>query len=284
MALGVFTSTLDVEGAIAASASGGLARGLILAGLLVVLVVSLRSLVSSLSKRSRSAISSGRIKQSALPMNVVLASASAVGVIGSVVGIFATWNNKTILTGGNPVEFFLNGLGAWSLLSLGFFFVVIIVSIRAKKLAGPNFVSAFSSVVLAFSLVIGLFLSGDLTRPAGWADSKVTFNDSVSATSVMTPGAEGTNTISIGLSGPDSEIEPIREQVQAGLATAQLVSLELDLKSEPVPVSLDDQGGLVVSEIVADAPGRWRIQIDLGDGGALLSLDVTLSPNPGHSK
>jgi hypothetical protein len=68
------------------------------------------------------------------------------------------------------------------------------------------------------------------------------------------------------------------------LATAQLVSLELDLKSEPVTVSLDDQGGLVVSEIVADAPGRWRIQIDLGDGGTLLSLDVTLSPNPGHSK
>ena len=284
MASGVFTSTLDVEGAIAASASGGLARGLILAGLLVVLVVSLRFLVSSLPKRSKSAISSARIKQSALPMNVVLASASAVGAIGSVVGIFATWNNKIILTGGDPVTFFLNGLGAWSLLSLGFFVVVIVIAIRAKKQVGPSFVSAFSSVVLAFSLVIGLFLSGDLTRPAGWADSKVTFNDSVSATSVMTPGAEGTNTISIGLSGPDSEIEPIRAQVQAGLATAQLVSLELDLKSEAVPVSLDDQGGLVVSEIVADAPGRWRIQIDLGDGGALLSLDVTLSPNPGHSK
>ena len=284
MALGVFSSTLDVEGAIAASASGGLGRGLILAGLLVVFVVCLRLLLSSLQKSFKPSLSSDSNQLSALPINVVLASASAVGVIGSIVGILATWTNQAILTGGNPVDFFLSGLGAWSILSLVFFFAVIVLSIRSKRLAGANFVTAFSSVAIASSLVVGISLSGDLTRPAGWADSKVTFNDSVSATSVMTPGAEGTNSISIGLSGPDSEIEPIRKQVQAGLATAQLVSLELDLKSEPVTVSLDDQGGLVVSDIVADAPGRWRIQIDLGDGGAFLSLDVTLSPNPGHSK
>ena len=284
---GVVSSALNVDGAIAAAAAGGLARGLILAALAVVLVVAIRFLFSSLASKAKTSNSSEAKTSSALPVNVVLASASAVGAIGSIIGILATWSSKSILVGGDVVSFFLDSLGLWSVLALVLFLVVIVLSIRnkgSKGSKGSKSLASISAVVLSASLVAGLTLTGELTRPAGWAESKTTFNDSVSATAVMTPGAQGLNSIAVGLSGSDSDIEPIRQQIQAGLATATLVSLEQDLKSEPVAVALDDQGGLIVNDIVAEAPGRWRIQIDFGDNGALLMLDVTLAPNPGYSK
>ena len=281
---GVLSSALNVDGAIAAAAAGGLARGLILAALTVVLVVAIRFLLSSVAKKAQVSNSAGANNQSPLPVNVVLASASAVGVIGSIVGILATWTSQSILVGGDVVPFFLGGLGLWSVLALVVLLVVIVLSIRNKGSKGSKSLASISAIVLSAALVAGLTLTGELTRPAGWAESKTTFNDSVSATAVMTPGAQGLNSIAVGLSGSDSDIEPIRQQIQAGLATATLVSLEQDLKSEPVAVALDDQGGLIVKDIVAEAPGRWRIQIDFGDNGALLMLDVTLAPNPGYSK
>jgi hypothetical protein len=281
---GVVSSALDVEGAIAAAAAGGLARGLILAALTVVLVVAIRFLFSSLARKAKTTNSPEAKTSSALPVNVVLASSSAVGAIGSIIGILATWTSQSILVGGDVVSFFLGGLGLWSVLALVLFLVVIVLSIRNKGPKGSKYLASISAIVLSASLVAGLTLTGELTRPAGWAESKTTFNDSVSATAVMTPGAQGLNSIAVGLSGSDSDIEPIRQQIQAGLATATLVSLEQDLKSEPVAVALDDQGGLIVKDITAEAPGRWRIQIDFGDNGALLMLDVTLAPNPGYSK
>jgi hypothetical protein len=281
---GVVSAALDVEGAISAAAAGGLARGLILAALTVVLVVAIRFLFSSLAKKAKTSNSSEAKTSSALPVRVVLASSSAVGAIGSIIGILATWSSKSILVGGEVVSFFLDGLGLWSLLSLILFAAVIVLSLRNKGSKSTKYLASISAIVLSASLVAGLTLTGELTRPAGWAESKTTFNDSVSATAVMTPGAQGLNSIAVGLSGSDSDIEPIRQQIQAGLATATLVSLEQDLKSEPVAVALDDQGGLIVKDITAEAPGRWRIQIDFGDNGALLMLDVTLAPNPGYSK
>lgn len=277
-------SALDVQGAISGSAAGGLARGLILAGLFVVLNVGIYSIVAKWRKGPDASRSSQPKHLSALPLNVVLASASTVGVIGSLVGALATWTNKSILVGGDAVNFFTQGLGAWSLASLVFFATVIVLSIGVKKPRSAESALAVSTVVLASSLIAGLVLTDELTRPAGWVSTKGTFNDSVTATAVVTPGAQGLNSVTVDLSGPDSEVEPIRKQVRAGLATATLVSLEQDFKSTPVKVSLSDQGGLLVDEIVADAPGRWRLQIDLGDGGDLLMLDVTLAPNPAQSR
>lgn len=277
-------SALDVQGAISSSAAGGLARGLILAGLLVIFIVGIYSIVSRWRKGPGASRSSQPKHLSALPLNVVLASASMVGVIGSLVGALATWTNKSILVGGDAVTFFTQGLGAWSLASLVFFATVIVLSIGVKKPRIAESALAVSTVVLASSLMAGLMLSEELTRPAGWVSTKGTFNVSVTATALVTPGAQGPNSITVDLSGPDSEVEPVRQQVRAGLATATLVSLEQDIKSTPVKVSLGDQGGLLVDEIVADAPGRWRLQIDLGDGEDLLMLDVTLAPNPAQSR
>jgi hypothetical protein len=277
----VLAAALDVEGAISASASGGLGRGLVLASLLVVLVASVRQLSKSL-RRSHATSGSRSSSAEVLDAGVVVASASAVGLVGSVVGLVATFTNQSILVGNGIASFFTTGLGLASLVGAAVFIVVIIL--RKKISSAPGKVLSLLGVVVCASLMSGLVVSGDLPRPASSANAKTTLNDSVSATAVVVPGAAGTNSVRVGLSGPDEEIKVIREAVEAGLATATLVSLELDAKSEPVTLTLDDQGALFVEEIVAEAPGRWRVQIDLGDNGDLLMLDVTLVANPGYNK
>lgn len=277
----VSAAALDVEGAISASASGGLGRGLVLASLVVILVASIRQLGKSLRRNSaKSGPQTDLIP--VLDAGVVLASASVVGLVGSTVGLFATFTNQSILVGNGIVAFFSNGLGITSLISAAVF--IVLIAVRRKISSGSGMALSLLGVVVSASLITGLGVAGDLPRPASSANAKTTLNDSVSATAVVVPGAAGPNSVRVGLSGPDEEIEVIREAVEAGLATATLVSLELDAKSEPVMLTLDDQGALFVEEIVAEAPGRWRVQIDLGDNGDLLMLDVTLVANPGYSK
>ena len=277
----VLAAALDVDGAISASASGGLGRGLVLASLLVILVASIRQLGKSLRKNR--ATSDSRISSfPVIDSGVVLASASVVGLVGSLVGLVATFTNQSILVGNGIASFFSTGLGVASLVGASVFIVVI--ALRNKISFGSGKALSLLGVVVSASLIAGLVLAGDLPRPASSANGKTTLNDSVSATAVVVPGAAGPNSVRVGLSGPDEEIEVIREAVEAGLATATLVSLELDIKSEPVTLTLDDQGALFVEEIVAEAPGRWRVQIDLGDNGDLLMLDVTLVANPGYRK
>jgi len=277
----VLAAALDVEGAISASASGGLGRGLVLASLVVILVASIRQLSKS-SRRSSPLAAGSKANQPVLDSGVVLASASVVGLVGSTVGLFATFTNQSILVGNGIVAFFSNGLGLTSLISSAVF--IVLIAVRRKISSGSGRALSLLGVVVSASLITGLVVAGDLPRPASSANAKTTLNDSVSATAVVVPGAAGPNSVRVGLSGPDEEIDTIREAVEAGLATATLVSLELDAKSEPVTLTLDDQGALFVEEIVAEAPGRWRVQIDLGDNGDLLMLDVTLVANPGYNK
>lgn len=277
----VWEAALDVEGAISASASGGLGRGLVVASLLVILVASIRQLIKSL-RRDRSLAQASKANQPVLNAGVVLASASVVGLVGSLVGLFATFTNQSILVGNGIASFFSTGLGLASL--VGAFVFIVVIALRNKISSGSGKTLSLLGVVVSASLISGLVIAGDLPRPASSANAKTTLNDSVSATAVVVPGAAGPNSVRVGLSGPDEEIDVIREAVEAGLATATLVSLELDAKSEPVKLTLDDQGALFVEEIIAEAPGRWRVQIDLGDNGDLLMLDVTLVANPGYNK
>lgn len=277
----VLAAALDVEGAISASASGGLGRGLLLASLLVILVASIRQLGKSLRKNS--ATSDSRTHSvPVLDAGVVLASASVVGLVGSLVGLFATFTNQSILVGNGVLSVVATGLGTASLVSFAVFIAVIFL--RGKISSGSGKALSLLGIIVSTSLITGLVVAGDLPRPASSANAKTTLNDSISATAVVVPGAAGPNSVRVGLSGPDEDIDVIREAVEAGLATATLVSLELDAKSEPVTLTLDDQGALFVEQIVAEAPGRWRVQIDLGDNGDLLMLDVTLVANPGYNK
>ncbi len=277
----VLAAALDVEGAISASATGGLGRGLVLASLSVILVASIRQLSKS-SRRSRPLAAGSQANQPVSDSGVVLASASVVGLAGSIIGLFATFTNQSILVGNGIVAFFSNGLGLTCLISAAVFIVVI--TVRSKISSGSGRALSLLGVVVSASLITGLVVAGDLPRPASSANAKATLNDSVSATLVVVPGAAGPNSVRVRLSGPDEEIDIVREAVEAGLATATLVSLELDAKSDPVKLTLDDQGAIFVQEIVAEAPGRWRVQIDLGDNGDLLMLDVTLVANPGYNK
>lgn len=277
----VFEAALDVEGAISASAAGGLARGLVIAALAVIFVLGVRKIISSLGK-SKSSNSASQSANSMRPGSVVLASASAVGIVGSLIGLVSASTNRSILTGDGLAESVTSGLGLWSGLSLVVFTLALILSVNQKISSRANTISLLTGIALATTLVIGMSISGDLPRPASYAQALGTLNDSVTATAVVTPGASGPNSLRVGLSGPDEEVEAIRQLVAGGLVSVTLVSLELDTRSEPVTLTLDDRGGLYAEELVANGSGRWRIQIDLGEEVDLLILDVTLAPNPGY--
>lgn len=254
-----------------------------LAALAVIVVSAIRRASASFTGRKSPAASRSENSESLVPAGTVLASSAAVGLAGSVVGLVSSWTNQSILIGDSFVGAVSSGLGLWSLLSMVFFGIVISIVVwgRLPKIRG---LGSLTGMVAATSLIAALVVAGELSRPPSSAQALGTLNDSVTATAVVTPGAAGPNSLRVGLSGPDEEVGPVKEAVRAGRATAVLVSLELDMRSEPVPLAVDELGALYASEIVADAPGRWRVQIDLGDDGGLLILDVTLSPNPRHQK
>lgn len=279
----IFAEALNVEAAISAAAAGGLARGLMLAALAVVFVAAVRVLASKvLTRKSTSSLLAEA--QTGLPAPVVLISASAVGLIGSVIGFVSAWTNRSILIGDSFVGVISSGLGLWSTLALILFGLVIAVAslLSSTKKSNPvlSLIGFGSSLALAF----GLVLSGDLPRPPSSANALATYSDTVTATAVLTPGAVGPNSLRVGLSGPDEEVELIRQVVSSGNASVTLVSLELDTRTEPKALTLDDQGALFAEDLVAEGPGRWRIQVDLGADTDLLILDVTLSPNPAHNR
>lgn len=95
------------------------------------------------------------------------------------------------------------------------------------------------------------------------------------------PGAAGANDVRLGLSGPDEEVEQLREAAAGGDATVSFRSLALGSTSPESPLTLDDEGALVASDVVLDGDGRWRAQFEVGLDEPIVA-DMTMQSNPGH--
>lgn len=266
---------LDVDGAIQASALGILASGLVLSAMLVMVlafgVLMIRSLQLFGASRTPSALTH-------VPWPFVIIGASVTAIVGGILGSIAAISNANIVAG-VTVAVLVAGPGLWPL-------GAIIVGFVGIRLAGLGESQPWARVgnpmvaVVAIVIAIGVVTADRLPRPDRFAEAQVTLSDSVQGAVVLSPAAAGSNDLIIGLTGPDDDVNEIRDVVQTGTAIVSLVSLAGDSESTLAELKVNQDGALTATGLRAADSGRWRIEIDFGDSNTSVDVDVTLQPNP----
>ncbi|WP_461188458.1 hypothetical protein [Arthrobacter sp. Z4-13] len=276
---------LDADGAIVAATTAALARGLMLAASLIMLVALLAVVVrgvrlSRAVRRGDSPAAAGSV-----PWEGVIVGAALVGIVGGVVGLWATYAHASIMRGDGIAATLGNWFGVWSGVSVAVSIasIVLFVPLRRTNRRVPLAVSITASIAAAV-LFAAVGAANELQQPQRRVEALVSVNPAVQGTVVVEPGAAGLNEVRIGLTGPDEDVDKLRRAISSGSATVTMRSLALGLRSQPATVQLDQQGGLVAREVIAEADGRWRVQLDLADGDGPVLADVTLQPNPGYQE
>jgi len=268
----------DVEGAIFASELAGMARGLIISSLFLYLV----SAFVLMKAKSRSLVPTEPGHVSAYLPIVALAT-GITGILGSIIGIFATIINQNILNGSGVFGVFVTNFGLLSLCSFTLFAIILIL-FKTKKFASANVSIKMVANVLASVLFIStILISVELPRPLRNVEGVINTATSVTVTALLSPGATGSNTLRVGLTGPDEEVKRILDFVKTGEAKAELISLEQDANSKPISLSINQEGSLEANGVTVGFSGRSRIQIQLYGNQKPVGIDVTLQKNPGYS-
>lgn len=276
---GVFAeaSVLDVDSAVSAAELSELGRGLILAGLVIVLVALLIPLHQGF-RRHTTAPAAGVMAQRVPWASFQLAGVS-VAALGGTLGLVGSAANGVILRGGILPPSGFAGLAAIVLIAA----IVVAVFGRSwlpTQASSPG--AQVSGAALTVALVIGIVLVPDLPRPARSAEAHGTVTSTIQAVVSVIPGAAGDNTLRVGLSGSDEELAQLTDAVKTSGARVTLTSLDTGEGFSPIPLSFDDRGRLVADGVVIANAGRWRVSIDFGQPDSAVSLDVTIQENPGY--
>lgn len=276
---GVFAevSVLDVDSAISAAELSELGRGLILAGLVIVLVAWLIPVFQKFGRRGNAP--GADPKNSRLPWTSVFVAGLTVASLGGVVGLVGSVTNDVILRGGILPP---SGVAVVAAVVLIAGMVGTVFGLRGLENPASSPVLQVGSGALSLALVIGVVLVPDLPRPARSAEAHGTVTDTVQAVVSVIPGAAGTNTLRVGLSGSDEELQQLSDAVEISGASVTLTSLDTGQGFDPIPLSFDDRGRLVADGVVIANSGRWRVSLDLAQPDSVVSLDVTIQENPGY--
>lgn len=276
---------LDADGAIVAATTAALARGLMLAASLIILVALLAIIVKGVRlsralRRDDSAAAAGSV-----PWEGVIVGAALVGIVGGSVGLWATYAHAFIMRGDGVAATLGSWFGVWSLVSVAVSIACIALFVpRGRTLRRVPLAVSITASVAAAVLFASVGAANELQHPQRRVEALVSVNPAVQGTVFVEPGAAGLNEVRIALTGPDEDVDKLRRAISSGRATVTMRSLALGLRSQPVTVQLDQQGSLIAREVIAEADGRWRVQFDLADGDGPVLADVTLQPNPGYQK
>jgi hypothetical protein len=271
-----------VDGAVVSATAASLARGLMLAAALMI-VIAVVALLIDHGQAKRAARNGGGLARAriVLPWGGVVLGASAAAVVGGGIGAWAISAHGSILFGEDPLTALVSRLGVLSLASIAMGVTCAVLFTRHRT---PRVAVSAVVVIAATGLFFTVSTTGELQHPRRSVEALVSVNDDVQGTIVVTPGAAGPNYMRMGLTGPDKNVEALRQSVATGNATVTLRSLTDAEISEPVVVQLDENGGLFATNIIAETDGRWRVQIDLADGMSFVVTDMTLQPNPLYQK
>lgn len=261
--------TLDVDGAISSAAAAGLARGLVQAAAVLLII----GVIGAALVRPRVAAGPGLVRR--VPWRGVLTGASIVLAIGGLIGIWASTRNSSIVSGEGFGEAARGGIATWSIAAIVLAATALAVSLRGRVLMG-------GTCIAAVVVLLGVSMTSELPRPEKQVQTTAEVSGTVQATIVVTPGAAGANDVRLGLSGPDKDVEQLRAAAADGDATVSFRSLALGVTTPGSPLSLDDEGALVASDVVLDGDGRWRAQFEVAGLDAPIVADITMQPNPGH--
>jgi hypothetical protein len=268
---------LNVERAISASELGALARGVILASLLVSLLA-----VSLLISLNRKAESDYRSQKLAQLIRVIANSSFITGILAVFIGFSATYVNQSTLSGSSLFESNLNVFGVWLLLIFTFLTLMILV---INKPSLPTAAREFKNLLklsLLFALISAFFLPLELPRPARSVEATAETKNAVTVTAVLSPGAAGPNDLKVGLTGPDAEVARILSFVVDGQAQMWIITGEEKTLSEPIQLKINDEGSLVAEGVIAQSAGKSKIRIKLSKRTDPLNMNITLQENPGY--
>ncbi|MFP5451403.1 MAG: hypothetical protein ACLGG9_06580 [Thermoleophilia bacterium] len=269
-------SALDAEGAIRAAAGASLGRGLMLASAFGVLLAS-AALVALILRGAYDGTPRGPWRVG-LPFGA--AGAGVIALIGGAVAAWAAQRNGSIVAGDSGIAAITGtAIGAWSIAAMALGVLAIVLAFIDRRRRAPR-VGWPVALVLAACVAGGSAVAADLPSPARQAEATVALDDTTQATVVLTPGAAGSNDIRIALSGPRELVGPLRDAVRTEGARAELRALASGETSAPVALDVDDEGNLVGGNLVATAPGRWRVSFTLPGRAEPVITDVTLQPNP----
>ena len=275
--IGIRTLVLNVERAISASELGGLARGIILASLLVSFLAV--TLLISLNRRSETDSRSQKLTQL---IRVVANSSFITGILAVFIGFSATYINRSTLKGSSFIDSYSNRFGLWLLLTFAFLiFMILIINKPQLPKSTLNFRRPLKFSLL-FALIATLFLPLELPRPARSVEATAETKSAVTVTAVLTPGAAGMNTLKVGLTGPDAEVARILSYVVDGEAQMWIITGEEKTLSKPVQLKISEEGSLVAEGVIAQSSGKSKIRIKLSKRVEPIIMDVTLQKNPGY--
>jgi hypothetical protein len=270
-------SVLDVDAAISAAELSELGRGLILAGMVIVLVALLALMSQKIGRLGNSLGTDPRDPR--VPWTSVFLAGVAVAALGGAAGLAGSVTNDVILRGG-----ILPLSGVASVAAIAVIAGILVAVFRRALLqsAASSPVFQVGGAVMSLALVIGVVLVPELPRPARSAEAHGTVTSTVQAVVSVIPGAAGSNTLRVGLSGSDEELQQLSDAVEISGASVTLTSLDTGEGFDPVSLSFDDRGRLVADGVEIANAGRWRVSLDLGQPDSVVSLDVTIQANPGY--
>jgi len=269
-------NVLDVDLAISVVELSQLGRGLIISGLLIVGVSALTRLLREWRPRIRNGpTTAGTVSR--VPWPSVQWGGFAVAVVGAALALVSGISSNEILRGS------LLPPSALTVTAAGVIVFAGLLALWGKRHNSTPKTKRFTSLgafVLALALATGVVLTPDLPRPARSAEAHASVTGSIQAVVSLIPGAEGGNTLRVGLSGDEAELAVLRDTLQNQGASATLTSLELGESLDTVILTIDERGRLVAQGVALPQPGRWRVSVNLGAPDAVATLDVTIQENP----
>ncbi len=276
--IGIQLLILDVERALSVSELGELARGVIIASLLI-------SMIAALFLFSFKRIAGGETQaQKSTQLIRVVANASLItGILAVFIGLFATYLNQSTLKGSQFVGIFATGLGLWLIFILLFQFLAILLINKPRKSAATVGVKNPLTVSLLLVLTASLLLPLELPRPSRNVEAVGKTTSGVTVTVVMSPGAAGSNTMKLGLTGADFEVAKVFSYVIDGKAQISLTTGESDSDNQPIKLKMNEEGSLVAEEVIAKFSGKSKIRFKWSKSENPLTMPINLQENPGYN-
>ena len=272
----LFLTPLDVAGAVSESAAGDLARGLAIAGVLVVAIALGAHATMSFQTPERLPAPFAR----SIPWGSVAWSSTVIVALGGIVGLAAGFINSSIVEQ-SPLLFILGLPITWL-----FFASVVLSALSAtwlgrshgiRALGGPGTVGA----IVALGVVItGLSAVDGFQRPPLSAAAHGSLVPGIQANVTLYPGAVGTNEVRVGLVGTPEALEELGATGSDLAITMTLSPLGMDNTPPPLLLEPDGEAAYSADSVVITTPGRWRITLNVENAAESVSMDVSISPNP----
>lgn len=269
---------LDIERALSASQLGGLSRGIILASLIIALIAALLLF----SVNSNSALENKAPKSTQL-IRVVANASLITGILAVFIGLFATYLNQSTLKASSIVGVFGTGFGLWLIFILLFQLLVILLINKPRHSAATIGVKNPLTVSLLLVLITSLLLPLELPRPSRNVEAVGKTSSGVTVTVVMSPGAAGSNTLKLGLTGSDVEVARVFSYVIDGKAQISLTTGESNSDTQPIKLKMNEEGSLVAEEVLAKFSGKSKIRFKWSKSENPLTMLINLQENPGYN-